>query len=138
MKFNKFKSLALLFLMLMVFAGLSCISAQDINETSQDIVFENQSDALSMMPDDDDFYYIQEEIDNAESGDKILLSKDYVGSGDAITVDKSLTIDGNGHTLDAKGLSHVFTVNADNVVISNVKFLNGGSNNGKETQPRSA
>ena len=130
MKFNKFKSLALLFLMLMVFAGLSCISAQDINETSQDIVFENQSDALSMMPSDDDFYYIQEEIDNAESGDKILLSRDYVGSGDAITVDKSLTIDGNGHTLDAKGLSHVFTVNADNVVISNVKFLNGDSDNG--------
>ena len=114
----------------MIFAGISCISAQDVNETSQNIVFEDQSDDLSIMPNDDDFYYIQEEIDNAESGDKILLSKDYVGYGDAITVDKSLTIDGNGHTLDAKGLSHVFTVEADNVVISNIKFLNGDSDDG--------
>ena len=139
MKFNKLKSLVILCFILMIFAGISCISAQDVNETSQNIVFEDQSDdlsimpnddALSMMPNDDDFYYIQEEIDNAESGDKILLSKDYVGYGDAITVDKSLTIDGNGHTLDAKGLSHVFTVEADNVVISNIKFLNGDSDDG--------
>lgn len=130
MRFNKFKSLIMLCLMLMIFAGIFCVSAQDVNETSQDIVFENQSEALSMMPSDDDFYYVQEEIDNAESGDKILLSRDYVGYGNAITVDKPLTIDGNGHTLDAKGLSHVFTVQADNVIISNVKFLNGDSVDG--------
>lgn len=130
MKFKKFESLAILFFILIIFAGISCISAQDVNETSQDIVFENQTDTLSMMPSDDDFYYVQEKIDNAESGDKIQLSRDYVGYGYEITVDKSLTIDGNGHTLNAKGLSHVFTVQADNVVITNVKFLNGNGEDG--------
>lgn len=130
MKFNKTKSLVILFFMLMIFAGMSSISAQDINETSQDIVLDDQSEALSMMPSDDDFYYIQEEIDNAESGDKITLSKDYVGSGYEITVDKVLTIDGNGHTLDAKGLSRAFDVRADGVIITNIKFLNGDSTDG--------
>ena len=130
MKLNKLKSLVIFFLLLMIFAGISSISAQDVNETSQDIVLDDLSEALGMMPSDDDFYYVQEEIDNAESGDKITLSRDYTGSGDEITVDKSLTIDGNGHTLDAKGLSHVFTVQADNVVITNVKFLNGDETDG--------
>ena len=64
MKFNKLKSLVILCFILMIFAGISCISAQDVNETSQNIVFEDQSDdlsimpnddALSMMPNDDDF-----------------------------------------------------------------------------------
>ena len=126
----KLKSLAILFFMLMIFAGLSCVSAQDVNETSQNIVFDDQSDILNMTPNDDDFYYVQEEIDNAESGDKILLSEDYVGYGDAITVDKSITIDGNGHTLNANGLSHVLTVQADNVIVRNVKFINGYSDDG--------
>ncbi|WP_458403202.1 hypothetical protein [Methanobrevibacter sp.] len=130
MKLNKFKSLAILCFMLMIFAGISCVSAEDINETSPDIVLEDEGDVLGMMPEDGDFYYVQEKIDNAESGAKILLSRDYTGSGEAITVDKSLTIDGNGHTLDAKGLSHVFAVEADNVIVRNVKFLNGGSSDG--------
>ena len=134
MKFNKFKSLVILFFMLMIFAGLSCVSAQDVNETYQDILSDNQSDILNMMPNDDDFYYVQEEIDNAESGDKILLSRDYAGYGDAITVDKSITVDGNGHTLNAKGLSHVLTVQADNVIVRNVKFINGYSTDGGAIQ----
>ena len=54
MKWNKFKSLILFCLILMIFLGLSCVSAQDANETSQDLEdgIDLDVDVISMSDDD--------------------------------------------------------------------------------------
>ena len=41
-----------------------------------------------------------------------------------IVIEKSITIDGNNHTIDAPDVSRVFWVKADNVVIKNINFVN--------------
>ena len=61
------------------------------------------------------------------SSDNITLNNDYVrGSGeDAITINKTIIINGNGHTFDANQMDGTFIIgsNAD-VTISNAKFTN--------------
>ena len=69
-------------------------------------------------------------INGNESGDKILLnddyvfnlSKDYVISG--IKINRSLTIDGQGHTVNGINIYRIFDIAADNVVLKNIRFVN--------------
>ena len=64
-------------------------------------------------------------IDYANEGSEIKLSHDYIWSdGDSrITIDKALTVDGNGHTLNASKNS-IFIVSGDNVVLKNMTLTN--------------
>ena len=77
-------------------------------------------------------------IDTASPGNTIKLEDDYTNDGsitaDGITISKAITIDGNGHTLDAKGSSRIFKVNAENVTLKNIIFKNGHGNNGGAIQ----
>ena len=68
-------------------------------------------------------------ISNAHEGDEINLEGTYYGTGSTITVNKELTIKGNGETtLDAKNLSGILSVSANNVRINNIRFVNGKIN----------
>ena len=65
--------------------------------------------------------------------DEIVLDHDYSFTGSAsdlkyqngieITKD-NFVIDGNGHTIDAKNVARLFNINANNVVIKNLNFIN--------------
>ncbi|WP_462315201.1 Ig-like domain-containing protein [Methanobrevibacter sp.] len=83
------------------------------------------------------FAALQNLIRNARNNTIITLDRDYVYSvGDIITEgilisDKNnITIDGRGHTVNAAGKSRVFRVsyNSKDIVIKNVKIVNGKSN----------
>lgn len=71
---------------------------------------------------------------NGES-QSIELDRDYVYSSsdtikDGIVINKgNLTIDGKGHTIDAKGQSRIFYVNSTTVYLKNIKFINGNAAN---------
>ncbi len=68
-------------------------------------------------------------ISNAHAGDTINLEGTYYGTGSTITVNKELSIKGNGETiLDAKNLSGILSVSANNVRINNIRFVNGKIN----------
>jgi len=68
-------------------------------------------------------------ISNAHAGDEINLEGTYYGTGSTITVNKELSIKGNGETiLDAKNLSGILSVSANNVRINNIRFVNGKIN----------
>ena len=70
-------------------------------------------------------------INDASPGDILELDKDYQNDGsvssDGITISKAITIDGKGHTLDAKGKSRIFRLSADNIILKNITFINGYS-----------
>ncbi len=72
------------------------------------------------------FEDIQGAIDYAKDGDEILVCSAN-GNGSQIIVNKSVTIKGfqNTSILDAKGLSRIFCILSDNVVIENLKLTNG-------------
>ena len=69
-------------------------------------------------------------IDLAEENSILTLDKDYYYSGSEIAINKALTIDGNNHTLNGLNKSRIFNVKADNVVIKNIRFVNGYGHDG--------
>lgn len=65
-------------------------------------------------------------IDEAEDGDTIDLDGTcYYGNGKTIKINKPLTINGNGATLDATKLSRILLIESQYVTINNVNFING-------------
>ena len=101
------------------FLNESCIESwDDVNYTN--VTFEpiDTFDDLAFL------------INNTPEGGILLLDDDYSyvnGSNKGIIISKSITIDGNGHTLDGNRLSRMFNITADNVTIKNINFINGNA-----------
>ncbi|MDO5832468.1 MAG: Ig-like domain-containing protein, partial [Methanobrevibacter sp.] len=102
---------------------------EDLQVTQDDELELTQKDNLSATyaVKGSSFEDIQNKINSASSGDIVTLSGNYSGSGSHIKIDKSLTIEGNGATLDAKGLSKIFEITGKGVAINNINFKNGHS-----------
>ena len=108
-------------LFLLFFISIACVSAnEDINASETLNLYDGE--ILTSQ----DFNQLQNLINGANDGDTISLSTDYVGNGE-ININKHLTIDGNDHSIDASYSSRIFKINADNVFLKNIKFLNGNS-----------
>ena len=67
-------------------------------------------------------------ISGATAGDTVILTEDYCKESDfydLISIDKELTIDGQGHTLDANNTRDIIRIdNAQNVKLKNIQFIN--------------
>ncbi|WP_298523742.1 right-handed parallel beta-helix repeat-containing protein [uncultured Methanobrevibacter sp.] len=93
-----------------IFLCMSNVSADDSNSTDV-----SNLDDLAIQ------------INQSHEGQVISLECDYISTNstnDYIVIDKSLTIDGNDHTIDARDVKRVFWVKADNVCIRNINFIN--------------
>lgn len=101
------------------------VSSADINSTDIALADEMASgNDLQFTQDDtlstthtvygNTFDDIQIAIDNAQEGDTIELSGNYIGNGSEIRIDKSLNIQGNGNAiLDANKKSSVFCISSE-------------------------
>jgi len=80
------------------------------------------------------FQELQENITQGYASGHITLDKDYEYedefSTDGITITQGITIDGQGHKIDAKGKARIFNIETDNVILKNITFLNGKSTDG--------
>ena len=82
------------------------------------------------------FTELQDKINKANAGSTIYLDKNYYYGTDykssyGLVINKTLTIDGNGHVIDGSSKSMLALVNASNVVFKNIGFRNGnGGDNG--------
>ena len=101
-----------------------------LTESSQENVIEEEAE------DDGTFSALQKKINDAEEGAVITLDKDYTYdegfSKRGIRINKNLTINGNGHTLDGLSQSRIFLVrygliDNNHVVLNNIKFTNGNT-----------
>lgn len=112
---NFFKSKLIFFLLLfLAFMTVATVSAGE-NITAD-------SDAMDVPSFDD----LSLKINQSE--DTLTLDSDYEyknGTNKGIVISKPITIDGAGHTLDGKKSSRIFNITADNVVLKNIKFVNG-------------
>lgn len=105
---------------IVLFLTLGICFADDINSTDGT----SQSDAGT-------FNELQNLIDESSQGSAINLTKDYLsGDGDnfpeGIKINKSITINGNNHIIDANSKSRIFFVTSpSDVVINNIIFVNG-------------
>lgn len=126
---------------LLVLIMLTCVSAAD-NQTGQTVAIESENDydltvteenQVIEESDNGTFTALQEKISNAEEGSTVTLENDYahdeVFHTKGIVIEKTLTIDGKGYTIDAKKTSRIFNITAANVVLKNINFINAYSYN---------
>ena len=78
------------------------------------------------------FADLQKEIGNTKENGTLNLDKDYAwspaDSKDPIAIDKSITINGNGHIIDAQKKTGIFkTSGLTNIVLNNIIFINANS-----------
>ena len=139
-------------LILIMFCFISAVSAQDINNdtqitydndvsTTQPILGEDDEASLTENNEIDDvlsedssqgsFSDLETTINGAREGSVIYLDKDYKSTqSSSIKLDKSLTIDGQGHTLDCDGKCGLFESKSGYITLKNLIIKKGHIGNG--------
>lgn len=108
-------------------------SIVDVVTENGDIeVIENANEELIDSDESSNFRSIQDEINMASPGDTVYLNGSTYSCDYLVVINKTITIDGNGSTLifdgsDKDYTSTFFYINktASNVVLKNLKFVNG-------------
>lgn len=147
------KSFLIILLIACIFISASSVAASDINNETvasdeTDLIVANDiNDATIASEDtqpvgesnsDGTFTALQLKIDLAENGSTINLDKDYKYNSEfkiinGIFINKDITINGNGHTIDGLGQSRIFNINYGNglkfhkVTLTNIVFKNGNA-----------
>ncbi len=146
----KFKKTVLVFsLILCMLFTISCVAASDINETAlasdvNDVEIASSDENQVMKQADDDLISASSEGNFTELELKIIttpnegtldLDKDYSYNTNSnittgVLINKNITINGNGHTIDGKSKSRIFNIlyglkENNNVVLKNIVFKNG-------------
>lgn len=105
----------------------------DDGDSNSDSNEEDISDETSNI-ETNDFDELYDLINNTLEGGELILDKDYCFdnsspnfSNKGILISKSITIDGNGHTINANKVSRVFNITAANVILKNINFINGNA-----------
>ena len=137
------KIMSVLIIVLLFFLSVSFSSAQDINNTQTNNIEVNSTSTDNMVlgnplnQNEKTFDDLKTIIDNSEDNTVINLDSDYKYNGtsdfDGITITKNnLTINGNGHTLNANHANNtvrIFTITGSNITLKNLIFANGYSGN---------
>ena len=127
MKFNR---IVLVSILLLIFA-IGAVSAADDNmtDTADEVLSAEPTEDLEVSP--GDFAELSSLVSGTSSGETLKLEKDYVNSQSStrVTISRAITIDGQGHTIDANGKSNIFHVNNNQVTLKNINFINGYSKN---------
>ena len=112
----------LLFCIIMVLS-ISAVSATD--NTTEDVQIDDTTGDLTDL----------ENLINEETNDTVYLSHDYVGDSNnkTVVIDKNITIDGNGFSVDYLSNLPIFDIEANNVSIINMTIVRHHSVSGYYT-----
>ena len=147
------KTLMFILLTACILFSVSGVFAGDINETTvasdaddltlkseiDDVKVSNTEDQkLEDASEDGTFTALQLKISLAESGSTINLTQDYKYNDDfklttGVFINKDITINGNGHSIDGMGKSRIFNINYGDglsfhkVILNNITFKNGNA-----------
>ena len=104
---------------------------QAITEDTGNLVVSQSDGEITGSADNGTFTVLQKKINEASEGSVINLENDYAYdlgfSADGITINKELTINGNGYAIDASGQSRIFNIASDNVILTDITFKNGNA-----------
>lgn len=148
--FNKSKIL-LIFLLIIVIGTVSAVSAADVNndtvsDSIDEVIKADNMDEMEVSEDisnpalDSDSDVLKEEvwstytrlqsmIDSVPENGTLTLNANFYCDDEfddyGLHIEKSMIIDGNGHTLDSCQKTGVIVIYADNVIIKNLNLING-------------
>ena len=141
------KKIIFLSCVLLIFLSIGNISAIDVNNTIQssnvnlnEVITSNEineQDVLSIS-DENEIYGrgslkdLQKLVDNAQGTLDLNDNYEFTGSSEAVKISKDITINGNGHTINGKRSTHMFSIEKDgiSVVLKNIEFKDGKSDHG--------
>ena len=116
------------------------VETDDLKTSPEDTpLTQTGNEEILSEPDDGSFHALQNKITNANPGETITLENNYTCEDNfinevgnyGIIISKSLTIDGQGYTIDAQQKSRIFVVmSTANVTIKNITFVNGNTYGG--------
>ena len=111
----------------------AAVEVDNDNQKIENNLISSSSEDILSEKDNGTFTALQDKISNAAEGATIELENDYANDGvlsDGILISKSITINGNGYTIDAQHKSRIFNVTANNVILNDIKFINGNASYG--------
>lgn len=116
--FNK-KVFILVILVAIIFS-ISVVNATDADNGALENTDNNLNADISDLDD------LIDEVNNTDEGRILYLENDYktTNSSNQIKISKSITIDGQNHVIQAPDVERVLLVEADNVCIKNINFIN--------------
>ncbi|MCF0226819.1 MAG: hypothetical protein HUK28_05890, partial [Methanobrevibacter sp.] len=118
------KKILLLMLALVCIMSVSAISAADVN---------TDNSVASVADTPGNFTELQGEINSISSGGTLELTKNYTNTDNftmsGIVINKAITIDGKGYTIDGNGKSRIFNItDGITVTLKNITIINGYNN----------
>ena len=121
--FNK-KLIALAIFLVTLLAVSPVLAEDNITDDIQAI-----TDETPLESDVGTFEDLSELVQNTTEGNTLKLDKDYknIQYSSQNIINKSMTIDGDGYTINANQMSGLFYINAENVTLKNINFLNAKS-----------
>ena len=137
------KTKILIIALLLLFISIGAVCAQE-NSTADDVddveslkLTHEQTEEVLSDGDVGNFTELSGLISGSADKSIINLTKDYKrlsgeGYSYGISINKEITINGNGHTIDASNGARIFSVSGSNVVLKNITFTNahGDEDNG--------
>ena len=137
------KIIPLLVIIFLVSISYACAADTDGNNLTDSDVLTSSDDDMAISTANNEeivksinvssktFSDLSKEINKAEEGSEIILTEDCeYDSGitfEGISIRKQITINGNGHNINGKDSARAFFIDADNVVLKNINFINGNS-----------
>lgn len=135
--------LVVICLILFILISISAVSAVDentnvitVNNDDNNILNINNIDNEILTDESDGSFADLNKTINGDSSTNIILDNDYTYTSTdtiktGILISKNNTvIDGQGHTIDAKGQTRIFNITATTVILKNIKFINGNAKSG--------
>ena len=133
----KYKHILIICLMICIIFSISSVNANDMNDTDMQqnesiIEISNEKDVV-LSSNTGTFSDLYNEIQKGNRN--ILLTKNYTYTTedidfiDGISLDKPITIDGNGFTINGNEKSRAFNIQ-NNVILKNIHFENCYAKNG--------
>ena len=121
---NKLKVSLILILLLFIFTGT--VYANDFNSNDTVKIDSSDKEIISQVDQNNNtFADLQKLIDVNE---EIDLEMDYIfnkTTDSSLIVNHTITINGNGHILNASNSNRILTINASNVILKNIIFTDG-------------
>ena len=134
MKLRKLMVILILIIFLFSIASVTAANTTDVMTSNDELSQKNEiiskkNEEIIKDGTTGTFAELRSNIEKTEAGSTLKLDKNYTCEEgfdtEGITIDKSITIDGQGHTIDAQGKARIFMVGAGNVVLKNIIFKNG-------------
>ena len=122
-----------IFLLAILTIGAVSAADDNITDTTDDVLSVESVDNNELEVSKGDFAELSNLVENTAGGKTLKLEKDYVNdksTKNPININNRITIDGQGHTINANKKTSIFVANNKNIVLKNINFINSYGNDG--------